>query len=539
MPKLTVMVPGAARAIPFSPGVSVREVLEGAGVLVRTACRGNGACGLCVVQVEAGDGGSLTQTERLVLSPVQLSGNCRLACQLLPENDLDIRIVNPALSFGWRDLARSRVPYAPSALHPAAGRKPADPAYGLAVDLGTTQISVSLWDLKHGRRRFGRVGPNPQSGYGADVVTRLMAASESDEDAGRLARMPLEAIAAALRQMCAQDGVALEAVCRAAIVGNTAMLVLLTGTDSQQLLQPDHWTRAPEFRVEPTVAWASVLGIDPQAEVELISPLAGFVGSDLLAGVIATRLTERAGSLLIDFGTNSEMALWDGNRLWVTSAAGGPAFEGCGMQCGMPAEFGAIYRFAASRDSGGFQYEVLGGTEARGFCGSGIVDLIAYLRESGELTRLGTFPGPLHQEGYTISSSNPAIRLTKRDVDIFQRAKAAIGTGIGALLTHAGLSAAELSRVCVCGVFGENLNVRNAQRIGLVPDIPPERIELCGNTALAGCEYLLLSPAGAAELASLRERAVVVNLSQASDFNERFLENLYLEPLKGESHEGR
>ena len=103
-----------------------------------------------------------------------------------------------------------------------------------------------------------------------------------------------------------------------------------------------------EYRVEQPQTWASVLGIHPQAAVEVVSPLAGFVGSDLLAGVVATRLTEQPGSLLIDFGTNSEMALWDGQTLWVTSAAGGPAFESCGIQCGMPAEPGAIYRFGGA-----------------------------------------------------------------------------------------------------------------------------------------------------------------------------------------------
>jgi len=115
-------------------------------------------------------------------------------------------------------------------------------------------------------------------------------------------------------------------------------------------------------------------------------------------------------------------------------------------------------------------------------------------------------------------------------VDTFQRAKGALGAAFSTLLARAQLSATELSRICVCGAFGRNLNVRNAQRIGLLPDIPPERVELCGNTALAGCEHLLLSPARTAELASLRKRAAIVSLSQASDFEALFLDNLYLDP---------
>jgi uncharacterized 2Fe-2S/4Fe-4S cluster protein (DUF4445 family) len=313
------------------------------------------------------------------------------------------------------------------------------------------------------------------------------------------------------------------------------MLSLLTEADSRQLLQPHNWTRPMEYSIEQPHTWVSVLGIDTQATLEVISPLAGFVGSDLLAGVLATRLTDQPGSLLLDFGTNSEMALWDGQTLWVTSAAGGPAFESCGMQCGMPAEPGAIYRFGGPQGSGELHFEVLGGGEAKGFCGSGLVDLIACLLDSGELTSMGSFGSPRQKDGYAVPRTDPVIRLTKKDVDTFQRAKAAIGAGISTMLARAQMSATELSRICVCGVFGRNLNVRNAQRIGLLPDSPPERVELCGNTALAGCERLLLAPERNSEMKTVRERSVIINLCEASDFDALFLENLYLQPMKVES----
>ncbi len=532
MPTLTVMDSDVARAIPFSPGASVQEILAGAGISVRVGCRGDGACGLCLVQIEAGEAAPPTKNERLVLLPEQLARNVRLACQLLPENDLQLHVINTASKTNWRDLAPDFLPCTPSSLPPLDARPTADTAYGLAVDLGTTQVSISLWDLKRGHRLHGCVGPNPQFPYGADVVVRLIAAGESQENALRLARLPLEAVAEALAEMCSRAGCRPQEVVHAAFVGNTAMLALLTGADSQQLLQPHNWTRAMEYRVEQPETWVSVLGIHPQATVEVISPLAGFVGSDLLAGVLATRLTEQPGSLLIDFGTNSEMALWDGQTLWVTSAAGGPAFESCGMQCGMPAEPGAIYRFGVAQGSGEPDFQVLGGGEAKGFCGSGLVDLIACLRVSGELTSTGVFGSPRHKDGFAIPGTDPMIRLTKRDVDTFQRAKAAIGAGISTMLAQAKMSATELTHICVCGVFGQNLNVRNAQRIGLLPDSPPERVELCGNTALAGCERLLLSPERNPEMVSLRKRAAILNLSETSDFDTLFLENLYLQPLK-------
>jgi uncharacterized 2Fe-2S/4Fe-4S cluster protein (DUF4445 family) len=274
------------------------------------------------------------------------------------------------------------------------------------------------------------------------------------------------------------------------------------------------------------------LGIDPQATVEVIPPCAGFVGSDLLAGVLATGLTDRPGGLLIDFGTNSEVALWDGCTLWITSAAGGPAFEGSQVQCGMPAEPGAIYRVDRQPDSAELHFQVIGDGQAEGLCGSGLIDLIACLRASGDLTRTGRFATPSLTEGFVIRRRNPTLRLSHVDVDMFQRAKAAIGVGIKTLLAGAGMAAAELSRICVCGVFGQHLNCPHAQAIGLLPSVPPSQIELCGNTALAGCEWLLLSPASAADLAWLRERMTVINLSQAPEFERLFLESLYLEPME-------
>jgi uncharacterized 2Fe-2S/4Fe-4S cluster protein (DUF4445 family) len=535
MPKLTVTDSDVARAILFSPGASVLEILAGAGISIRVGCRGDGACGLCLVQIEAGEASPPTRNERLILPPEQLARSIRLACQLLPENDLQLRVIAMASKSNWRDLAPGFIPCTPSLVSPSNGRPAADATYGLAIDLGTTQVSLSLWDLKGGRRLQGRIGPNPQSLYGADVVARLIAAGESKENARRISCLPLEAVAEALREMCLRAGCQPQEIIRAAFVGNTAMLSLLTEADSRLLLKPDNWTRPLEYSIEQPHACVSLLGIQVQATLEVISPLAGFVGSDLLAGVLATGLTDQPGSLLLDFGTNSEMALWDGKTLWVTSAAGGPAFESCGMQCGMPAEPGAIYRFEGSDASREIDFDVLGGGEAKGFCGSGLVDLIACLRDSGELTSVGSFGSQRHQDGYAVPGTDPVIRLTKNDVDTFQRAKSASGAGISTMLTRAEMSATELNRICVCGVFGSNLNVRNAQRIGLLPDAAPERVELCGNTALAGCERLLLSPERNSEMEALRERSAIINLSQSSDFDDLFLENLYLQPLRVET----
>ncbi len=453
----------------------------------------------------------------------------------MPGDDLRIRVVHRAAKSDWRDLSPALLPCAPPHLDPFSGEQPTKTTYGLAVDLGTTHISLSLWDLQRRERRSARVGPNPQSHYGSDVLTRLIATGESSENAERIARIALDAICEEFLEMCWQDGFSPRGVSRVTVVGNTPMLALLTETDARSLLQPDSWVRPIDWPTRAPEHWASTLGIDPQAIVEVIPPCAGFVGSDLLAGVLATRLTDQPGGLLIDFGTNSEMALWDGRTLWFTSAAGGPAFETSQLQCGMPAAPGAIYGVDRQPDSADLQYRVIGDGEAKGLCGSGLVDLIARLRAAGDLTRSGHFAAESLAEGFVIRENSPTLRLSHVDVDMFQRAKAAIGVGIKTLLAHAQMEAAQLSRVCVCGVFGRHLNCRNAQAVGLLPSVPSSRIELCGNTALAGCEWLLLSPDKAAGLASIRERMTAINLSQSPEFERLFLESLYLEPMEADA----
>jgi uncharacterized 2Fe-2S/4Fe-4S cluster protein (DUF4445 family) len=243
-------------------------------------------------------------------------------------------------------------------------------------------------------------------------------------------------------------------------------------------------------------------------------------------------MLEHPGTLLIDFGTNSEMALWDGTVLRVTSAAGGPAFEGSGIKCGVPAEPGAIYQFGERPGSAEMDFQVIGGGIPKGFCGSGLIDLIASLRRSGDLSPLGKFTNQGSGESLAISACNPALKLSGSDVDLFQRAKAAIGVGVMTLLSQSKMKLEALNSVYISGAFGLNLNIYNAVSIGLLPDVSPRKFKLCGNTALAGCEQLLLVPEKQNELRFLYQMSSTVNLSDLPDFDTVFLNNLYLQPQK-------
>jgi uncharacterized 2Fe-2S/4Fe-4S cluster protein (DUF4445 family) len=536
MPVLHVTIDsGKQRHISFVSGASVREVLGATDIGVRSDCGGQGACGLCLVSIERGNVNTPTANERRNLSEDRIHRSMRLACQVRPFQDVWITIENPAIQSNWRPLCADEhgPPVFPPTTFPSM--IPAKVRYGAAVDLGTTQIRLSLWDMATGRRLAGCSGLNPQAWYGADVLTRLTAASESEACAREISRLARNALGEALQHIRDREFPNAPGIGCMVIVGNTAMLALLTGRNHGALLQPDYWMREVDYQPDDTTPWCISWGLDTGARIAFARSLGGFVGSDLLAGVIATQLTDgSAGALLMDFGTNSEIALWDGRALWVTSTAAGSAFEGCGIGCGMPAQIGAIYRVGVEPKGAAseFHLEVIGGGAAKGLCGSGLVDLIACLRKAGILKSNGTFMRHARNQGGVHIHEGHGIVLKKRDVDIFQRAKAAIGAGTTCLMEKAGMRFHDLKRVCVCGAFGRFLNITNAKDIGLLPDVSIRDVELFENAALAGCERLLFSKDRAGTLDALKKKARLINLTTVPAFEDRFIENLYLQPMK-------
>jgi uncharacterized 2Fe-2S/4Fe-4S cluster protein (DUF4445 family) len=532
MPLLAVKLADKDRHIPFTAGRSIRDILDETDIRVRAGCNGKGACGLCRIRIVGGDIGEPSQIEVLTLDADQLSCGIRLACQVQTDHDLMIEIINPAPRSVWRRLEADWIAHAGVNEVPAVGAETAH-TLGVAIDLGTTHISITVHDLADGLRLTGRRGLNPQAESGSDVLTRLQAAM-TDGQGERLRSQVVKAIGEGLYDIGSREGIDLQRVTRVVLAGNTAMLALLSGHNSNLLLQPDYWNRPIDCLPLETDPWNDAWQIAPNAVIEVLPPVAGFVGSDLLAGVVATGLTEgEPGALLIDFGTNSEVALWDGKTLWITSAAGGPAFEGCGMTCGMPADPGAIYRVHDVDEAGGMSCEVIGDAEPLGLCGTGMVDLLACLIRGGILNGKGQFSHSTSPSGLALSLDGRTITLTKKDVDTFQRAKAAIGVAVKVLLAKAGMGYSQVRRVCIGGIFGQYLDVANAMEIGLLPQLPG-RVETAGNTALAGCEAILLSSEMKERLQELMEHAKTINLSACTDFDMLFLEHLFLMPITGE-----
>ena len=513
----------------LAAGESVRECLDATDLRVRAACGGSGSCGACLVRLERGEANPYTLAEYLKLTPDEREQGIRLACQLRPLGDAEIRLEHPAPPSLWHSIPAEN-------LAAVQGRRPEldRHIYGVAVDLGTTHIRVALWDRKHGKRIATRRGPNPQGVFGADVLNRLDAVQRRPQRADELAGLARNAIVHAVRDILARDvgevTPMLAEIGQVMIVGNTAMLALLSGHGGTALLEPDNWQSPIDCRPRNEPDWHTLWAM-PHAEIALAAPLAGFVGSDLTADLIASELTAGPpGSLLLDVGTNTEIALWDGSTLHVTSVPGGPAFEGVGIRFGMAAEPGAICRVRPEGAAGGYLCTTIADADARGFCGSGLADAVAVLLGTGVLKPSGRFAVP-PGDGFRLDPANPRSALTGGDVDAFQRAKAATAAAMAELLKLASMGWGDLQRLCVCGAFGRTLDITHAQAVGLLPPIAPERVELRADATLAGCERALLAEDGIALLAAVGSRSHAINLSQIASFDDTYIRHLRLRPV--------
>jgi uncharacterized 2Fe-2S/4Fe-4S cluster protein (DUF4445 family) len=545
---LTVRTEGAVLRVAVAPGQSVRQALDASPLRVRAACGGTGSCGACAVRLVAGAVNPPTVADCARFSPGERASGQRLACQLKLMGDAEIWIEAPAPASPWQSIPAEDLSVVEGA------RRSQQHPLGVAVDLGTTRMRVALWDCRNGRRLAARHGANPQGAFGADVLNRLEAARSNPEQRRELARLARAAVLDAVRDMLARDlgegASELSAIGPVLVVGNTAMLALLSGHGAAELLAPKNWQRRVDCRPENLSGWTAEWGL-PGAELLLAPPLGGFIGSDLAADLLATQLVRTPGAaLLLDFGTNTEIALWDGRALRVSSVPGGPAFEG-GGRSGMPAEPGAVFRVV--RANGGFDCRVIGGGEPRGICGSGLVDAIALFLDAGYLKPSGRFATSGHgsvggrpvrgdssiesatsdSEGFQLRPPDPRTSISGSDVDAFQRAKAATAAGAEVLLAGAGLRWSDLVRLCVCGAFGRMLDVRHAQALGLLPPVPPHRIELHGGAALAGCERALLSADPLELLASAAPEPLAVNLALVEAYGDLFIRHLRLSPSPG------
>jgi uncharacterized 2Fe-2S/4Fe-4S cluster protein (DUF4445 family) len=479
-------------------GTPLRDPLFDQGV--EFPCGGQGRCRGCRVQVLEGTA-QINPAQRERLSAEELAAGWRLACQCAVESDLVIELRQ------WD--AAILADETPIAFEPR-------PGLGVAVDLGTTTIVAQLLDLETGRVLAVRTALNAQARHGDDVMTRVqfaLAPGGQRQLEGLIRRQVGSLIDQSLRAARTTQGAEISDV---VLVGNTVMHHLFCGIDVEPLA---HYPFVCS-RMGLQMFRASELGwnLTRDASIRFLPCLGGFVGSDILAGILGTRLGESDEfAALVDLGTNGEIVFGNRQRILCASTAAGPAFEGARISMGMRAATGAISQVTV--EVGRLSCHVLGNVTPNGICGSGLVDAIAAGLELGVIESSGQFSE--RRSGWTFC---PPVTLTQRDIRELQLAKGAIAAGMRILRERWG--AAHLSRLYLAGAFGNYINRASAYRIGLI-DVPPDKVEPAGNTALLGAKLALFRLGDEdGSYAGIRNRIEHIGLSSDPHFQDLFVEEM-------------
>lgn len=588
------------RRVICAEGETILDVAQRAGIMLTSICGGAGACGRCVIRLMSGQASPPNITEELELGSEEVAAGWRLACQteilgevrvhIPPESlvtaqriqtegqslpgDLDpavrafeVVLTPPTLDDLRSDAKRLRdaldsptLAFAAPVLRrlsndlrafnfnatvfirgsSVAGVRPIHSrALGLAVDIGTTKLAAYLVDLSSGETLASKGAMNPQIAFGEDVMSRIGHAIIHPGGGEQLRSAIVETLNELARDVCAQINRQTEDIVDAVVVGNTAMHHLFLGLPVKQLGQ------APYVAAESAALDLPVsdvgLEIAPGAFVHLLPNIAGFVGSDHVAMLLASGLPEHKGVALgMDIGTNTEISLVAQGLHLACSTASGPAFEGAHIQYGMRAAPGAIEGVAIHGEK--VLIKTVEDMPPVGLCGSGILDLVAQMRRAGIINSRGAM---------NVVSGNPRVRsgahgsefvvvaatenggteitFSRSDANEIQLAKGAIRAGVNILLQHAGVIEADINEVIIAGAFGTYLNVQSGIDIGMFPHVTRHRYKQVGNAAGAGARMALLSKAQRERAKELARHVEYIELTAEEGFASTFARALPFE----------
>jgi uncharacterized 2Fe-2S/4Fe-4S cluster protein (DUF4445 family) len=406
---------------------------------------------------------------------------------------------------------------------------PGSPTLGLAVDLGTTNVAAFLVDLQGGQRLASLAIENPQTAWGADVISRMNHAVARPEAGSELREAAVTAIVSLADDLCREVGAAPAAIVDVTVCGNTAMQHLLLGLSVAQL------GRAPFVAAvrQGMDVKARELGLAlcPGASVHIAPGIGGFVGGDHVSALLATRelWAQGATSLVMDIGTNTEISLVHQGRILSASCPSGPALEGGHISCGMRAAQGAIERIALAAD-GSLALKVIGDRTPVGVCGSGVLDAMAALLAAGMIDHRGRLdarhPAVSEHQGIRAARLAQGVSFSQEDVRAVQLAKSAIRTGVELLLREAGLQAGDIARFIIAGAFGAYVDVGSGIATGLFPSLPAERFVQVGNAAGLGVQRMLASRHAREQAGEIAARCGYIELSTLAGFQKAFLHHI-------------
>jgi uncharacterized 2Fe-2S/4Fe-4S cluster protein (DUF4445 family) len=427
------------------------------------------------------------------------------------------------------------------------GETPEDaPLWGAAIDIGTTTVTLLLVDLIDGKVEAQVSEYNRQINRGEDVISRIVYASKSEENSVEMQQLVLDSIDALLTLACKRvlkpkQPVGPGDVNKVTVAGNSTMMHLFLGIPAASIRLSPFVTAANQI---PILVAADIgLPIHPEGSVVCLPGVASYVGADITAGVLSAGVDEREEvNLFIDVGTNGETVL--GSKEWLVTCAcsAGPAFEGAGVRDGMRATKGAIEEVWINSNTFEPTYRVIGKVKPRGFCGSGLISLLAEMFMTGVIDKGGNLntqiDSPRIREGesgmeYVVTWAEETAQgndlvITRVDVDNLLRAKAAIYAGFTVLANSVGYPLDGVNQLLIGGSFGKYINVEKAVQIGLLPDMPWERFQFLGNTSVRGAYAALLDARERDRVQAIASRMTYIELSADNSFYEAFMSAMFL-----------
>jgi len=412
--------------------------------------------------------------------------------------------------------------------------------WGVAIDIGTTSVTVWLADLLTGEVKAQAGDYNRQISRGEDVISRIIFAGK-DGGAEELRRLVLESIDALVARACRRARIEPGEVVKATVSGNSTMMHLLLGLPPASIrLEPF----VTALNHPPLLRACEVgLGIHPEATVDCLPGVASYVGADITAGVLASGLRGTdALTLFIDVGTNGEIVLGSSEWLVTCACSAGPAFEGAGVLHGMRADTGAVEEVWIDGATFEPTVRVIGGGKPRGLCGSGLLSLVAELFVTGIVDKSGNFDRSLptsrlrdgaHGPEYVVcdgaeTESGEDLVVTRTDIENLLRAKAAIYAGFNVLADRVGVTLDMAEQVLIGGAFGKYINVEKAIEIGLLPDMDWNRFRFLGNTSVRGAYLALLDREARTAVAGIASAMTYIELSADNSFYDAFTSALFL-----------
>jgi len=500
------------RVIKTSSGQSLLEALIHQSIFLRSDCGGKGICGKCIVQKRLGDG-----TYKNIES-----------CNHIITEDVSIKIPETSM-LSSHIMSKAQVSF-PSAFKDRFKHVTDNDSYGIAVDLGTTTIAIYLCNTARGEIISSLAVKNPQTMYGDDVMSRIGVISQSSENLGKLQKLVVKSIEWGTRELllsCSGGGISTS---KMVVVGNPTMIHILAGVDPKPIgLAPYHpvFYDAESFQAEN-------LGFGMEdISVQTLPQVSGFIGGDILAAALAVDLENQPeGTLLVDLGTNGELMLKGKHKFYATSCATGPAFEGASLSCGMQAVPGAINSVAINNDRSLAEFSMInpsGSSEQKpyGICGAGVINAVAQFCDKQIISPSGVFTS--EQKNYILVPENPdrnqpSIHISQKDIRSVQLGKSALISGIQILSKSAGLTMPR--KIIIAGAFGSHLNKVDLMRIGIIPEMDLDKIEMAGNSAGSGAVMALCDERYIQKAARMAAMIEIVDLACNIEFQDIFINNL-------------